>query len=87
MFVQGSDKMAGVRFGEVFDTKVIDAKGECCWLRGVAPEAGGEGCWFLAVPCEFCDKLFKGENTGFFEPVHAATDFQVDKTSASMCGA
>ena len=75
VFVQGGDEMEGVCFGEVFYPKVIYSERKCCLLSGVAPEAGGEGCWFVAVWCEFCDELFKGKNAGFFEPVYAATDF------------
>jgi hypothetical protein len=51
VFVQCGDKMEGVHFGEVFDTKVIHAECKGRWLCGMAPEAGGEKRWFVAVRC------------------------------------
>ena len=41
--------MVGVSFGEVFDSKVIDTQGECCFEGVVSPQVSGVWHGFVSV--------------------------------------
>jgi hypothetical protein len=74
----GFDVMHGVGFGEIFHAKIVNAESERGSLRAMAPETWGERHGFVSGWFQFLDELVESENAGFFEAVHAATDFEVD---------
>ena len=74
----GVDEMRGVSCGEIFHAEVVDAEGECGVFRAMAPEAWGEQHGFVSGRFQFLNELVESEDAGFFEAVHAATDFEVD---------
>ena len=47
--LESVDEVVGVGFGEVFDSKVIDAQGECCFEGVVLPQASGVWRGFVSV--------------------------------------
>ena len=78
MGFDGVDEMRGVSCGEIFYAEIVDAESERGVLRAMAPEAWGKWHGFVSGRFQFLDELVEGEDAGFFEAVHAATDFEVD---------
>ena len=63
------NEMLGIGFGEIFDSKVVNAKCECGGSRGMFPKARGKFDGFVAKRCEVLDKVSKGDETCFFEAI------------------
>ena len=52
--------MFGVGASRITHTEIVHDETEDCVSCGVAPEAMGEGAWFVAVGGEFGDELTVG---------------------------
>jgi hypothetical protein len=80
IFLEGVYQVIGVGFGEIFNSKVVDAEDEGGSFCLVAPESWGERHRGVAVGCEVLDEEVEGDDAGFFQAVHSFSDFQVDET-------
>ena len=74
----GVDEMCGISWGKVLHAEIVNAEGERGALRAMAPEAWGERHGFVSGGFQLLDELVESEDAGFFEAVHATTDFEVD---------
>ena len=72
------NEMLGIGFGEIFDAKVVNAKGECGGSRGMFPKARGEFDGFVAKRFEVLDKVIESDETCFFEAIQAFAHFKID---------
>ena len=56
------NKMVRIFFGEIFDAKIVNAKGECGGSCSVEPESWSMWGEFVSVWGEVANKLVKGDD-------------------------
>ena len=52
VMLESVDEVVGVGFGEVFDSKVINAQGKCCFEGVMSPQTSGVCHGFVSVWCQ-----------------------------------
>ena len=77
--LEGVDEMLGVGASGISNSKIVDDETENYVLCVVAPEAGSQRAWVVAVGREELDKFVVCKASGLWQAIHAAADFDVDE--------
>ena len=75
--MESVDEVVRVNFGDVFDSKVVDTQGECCFEVAVLPHASRVWHWFVSLWCQQFDELVESEYAGFLETIHTFVNLKV----------
>ena len=78
--------MLSVGASGISNSKIVDDETEDYVSCVVAPEAGSQRAWVVAVWCEELDKLVVCEASGLWQTIHAAEDFDVDESVVDEWG-
>ena len=76
--VEGEQQVVHVGFVGVFNTEVVDHKGEGKGAGGVFPQAGSERNRCVPMRCQVLDEAVVGDAAGLGKAVHAFPNFDVD---------